>query len=679
MKNDPLLQSFELKHLTLRNRIMSTAHTPNYLDGEHPGERYCQYHEEKSKGGLALTIFGGSSNVAVDSPSIWGQINLGNDAVLPHLSELARRIQKHGAAAMCQITHMGRRTVSNDGDWLPVIGPSNIRERLHRSFPKQMERDDIDRVIANFADAAERCHHAGLDGIELLAFGHLVGQFMTPSTNNRVDGYGGSPENRLRLLFEILDAIRSKVGEDFVVGLRMAGDELTEGGLSYSDCVGIAQKLDDSGLIDFLNINAGQPFTESGLALWMPSMNLGSAPHLDLAGRIKSEVTVPVFHAGAINDIATARHAIRDGVLDMVGMTRAHIADPYIVAKLACGEEDRIRPCVGTGLCVDRVGMGLDAICTHNVVTGREQILDHNIAVSLDKPKKIIVIGGGPGGMEAARVCAARGHRVSLYEASNRLGGQINLASRPDSRKQMQGIVDWLQIEIETLGVNIHYDVYAEEEDILAGSPDVIIVATGGLPNTELLSHGNEHLNSVWDVLSGEIQIGGNVLLYDDHGNHQGVSCAEYIASKGANLEFVTPDRFPGAELGHSNLPFYLRSLYDHEVKFTVNHRLTSVKKNVDCLEVELVNEYSNTRKVCSANMVVVEHGTLPMDDIYFDLKSRSTNLGQWDYAAMIDNKPQSKLANPDGEYQLFRIGDSVSSRDIHSAMYDAHRLTIHL
>lgn len=260
MKNDPLLAPFQLRHLTLRNRIMSTAHAPSYEEGGHPRDRYRLYHEEKAKGGVGLTIIGGSTNIAPDSPSVFGQLYAGDDNIIPWFEKLTDGVRSHGAAVMCQITHMGRRTAWDDGHWLPVAGPSGTRERAHRSFPKAMEIEDIDRVTKQFADAARRCQQGGFDGIELLSHSHLLGQFLSPLINKRHDNYGGSLDNRLRLTMQVLESVREAVGPDLIVGMRVTGDELSKGGLDADECVEIAQKIAATGAVDFLNVLAGAPY-----------------------------------------------------------------------------------------------------------------------------------------------------------------------------------------------------------------------------------------------------------------------------------------------------------------------------------------------------------------------------------------------------------------------------------
>ncbi|MCZ7676141.1 MAG: hypothetical protein M5U35_10075 [Roseovarius sp.] len=329
MKNDPLLEPFQLRHLTLRNRIMSTAHAPSYQEGGHPRDRYRRYHEEKARGGIGLTIIGGSTNIAPDSPSVFGQLYAGDDSIIPWFTRLTDGVRAHGAAVMCQITHMGRRTAWDDGHWLPVAGPSGTRERAHRSFPKAMEPEDITRIIAQFAAAARRCQQGGFDGIELLSHSHLLGQFLSPLVNRREDDYGGSLDNRLRLTLQVIEAVREAVGPEMILGMRITGDELSEGGLGPDECVEIAQRIAATGAIDFLNVLAGAPYDDLGLAGWVAPMGMPAAPHLSIAGRIRQAVGLPVFHAGGVADIATARHAVAGGHVDLIGMTRAHMADPY--------------------------------------------------------------------------------------------------------------------------------------------------------------------------------------------------------------------------------------------------------------------------------------------------------------------------------------------------------------
>jgi hypothetical protein len=670
---DPLLEPYQLRHLTIRNRIISTAHAPNLVEDGHPRDRYRLYHEEKAKGGIGLTMVGGSTNIAPDSPSVFGQLYAGDDSIVPWFRRLTEGVKSYGAAIMCQITHMGRRTAWDDGHWLPVIGPSGRRERAHRAFPKVMEREDIARVVGDFAAAARRCQEGGFDGIELLSHSHLLGQFLSPLVNDRQDDFGGSLENRLRLTLEVLKAVRAAVGPEMILGIRMTGDELEEAGLSADDCVAVARMLADTGQVDFLNILAGAPYDDLGLAGWVPPMGMPSAPHLPIVGRIRQATGLPVIHAGGIADLATARHAVSEGHLDLVGMTRAHIADPHLVAKLMRGEEDRIRPCVGLGACVDRVNQGKPAVCGHNAATGREAVMPHVIAPA-DTRRKVVVVGGGPGGLEAARVSALRGHEVVLMEAADRLGGQLLLACKGRVRRQVRGVADWLIAEVDRLGVETRLTYYAEAADVLAEAPDMVIIATGGWPDPPAIPGGDLTLSS-WDVLAGGARPTGAVLLMDESGDQPGAVTVDALTEMGCAVELVTPDRSPLHDLGPTTSAVALRQLARDRVRMTCLHELTRVEVDGPTRIATLCHVLTGQTVTRRVDHVVVEHGLTPSDALYHALKQGSSNLGQLDHAAMIAGTDPFKQLNPQGRYRLARIGDAVAGRNIHAAVYDALRV----
>ena len=669
-----LLKPFRLRHVTFKNRLMSTSHAPGYVEDRHPKLRYQLYHEEKAKGGLALTMFGGSSNIAPDSPSAFGQIYIGDDSIVPVLREFSERVHRHGCAIMCQITHMGHRTLWDVEDWLPPIAPSPVREHAHRSFPKEMDRSDIRRVVRAFGDAAVRCREGGLDGVELLAYGHLIHQFWTPLVNRRTDEYGGSLENRARFGLEVLEEVRRRVGEDFLVGFRMMGDELKEGGLDQEDCLALAKIYADTGMCDFLNVIAGQVGDERGLSLSIPSMAGPRAPFVHIAARMKRETGIAVFHATRIMDLPTAEHCVREGLVDMVAMTRAHMADPHIVAKMMRGEEERIRPCVGAGYCIDRIYVGGDALCLHNPATGRERTMPHVVRPGPGPRRKVVVVGAGPAGLEAARVSALRGHEVVVFEAASEPGGQIVLAARATWRKELLGISRWLAAEVEHLGVTLRLNRYAEAADVLAERPDIVIAATGGVPNLERVA-GAEHVASVWDVLGGQVEPGAEVLVFDDHGDHQGPSVVDFLASRGSSVELVTPDRLAAHEVGATNYPVYLASFYAKGVTLTPDHRLCVVERDGNRLRAVLRNEYTDADETRLVDQIVVEHGTLPATELFDELAPLARNEGELDIEALIAGRPQAVASNPDGKFMLFRVGDAVASRNIHAAIYDSLRL----
>ena len=673
---DPLLEPYRLKHLNLRNRIMTTAHEPAYSEDGMPKDKYRLYQVERAKGGVALTMTAGSAVVAEDSPPPFGNLHAYKDEIVPWLKRLVDDCHEHGAAVMIQITHLGRRTNWNHSDWLPVLAPSPIREPAHRAFPKEAEDWDLDRIVAAYADAAERMQAAGLDGIELEAYGHLLDQFWSPATNKREDAYGGSLDNRLRFSFRVLDAIRKRVGSDFIVGVRMVADEDWDKGLSREEGVEIARRLVATGKVDFLNLIRGHIDTDAALSKVIPTMGMRSAPHLDFAGEVRAETKFPVFHASRIGDVATARHAIAEGKLDMVGMTRAHIADPHIVRKIAEGREDEIRPCVGATYCLDRIYEGNETLCIHNPATGREASMPHIIRPRSDGPRRrIVVVGAGPAGLEAARVSAERGHDVVLVEAADQAGGQVRLAARSPKRRELIGIADWRVERCTALGVDLRFNVWAEPEDVLSEDPDIVVIATGGIPNTDILEEGADLVISSWDILSGDAKPEGSVLLFDDNGGHPGLQAAETIAEAGSKLEIVTPERFFAPEIGGLNHVAYATCFRDHAVTITINARLLSVHRLGNGLAALIGSDYSSRVEERHVDQVVVEHGTLPLDDLYFALKPNSLNGGEVDYRSLIEGRPQTITRNSDGRFRLYRIGDAVSSRNVHAAIYDALRL----
>ena len=672
---DALFAPLAIKGLRIRNRLLSTSHSPGYAVNGRITERYRCYQAEKARGGVGLTQFGGATAVSVENSFHYGQIDGAQDGVIPEYRAMAARIHEHGAACMVQLTHGGRRERWDSANWLPAYSASCRRELIHRSFPVEMEHHDIARVHRDYAEAARRAREGHLDGIEISCqAGTLVEQFWSPAINHREDEYGGSLENRMRFGLELLEAVRREVGDDYVVGIRMSGDEMLEGGLNRGDCIAIAKAHASRARVDFISVVGAQATDYQSSARIWPTMWVPSAPYLHLASAMKAQVDVPVFHATRVADAATAAHAVAEGHVDMIGMTRAFIADPHLANKIARGEEIEVRPCVGAGYCVDRVISGQDALCIHSPATGREEKLPHVIAPSPGPRRRVVVVGGGPGGLEAARVCAERGHEVVLFEATGELGGQILLAARATWRRDLAGIAHWLAGRVERLGVDIRLNTLAEAADVAAEGPEVVIAATGGLPNVGYFE-GDEHAATVWDVLGGHAEAGAQVLIYDDNGSHQGPSCAEHLASRGAQVEIVTPDRALCNEMAETNQGAHLSELYRHRVHIQPDTRLVGVRREDNRLVATLANMFTGARERRVVDQVVGDHGTLPNDALYFELKPGAANLGEVDLAAMAGARPQRLCTNPGAAYRLFRVGDAWTSRNIHAAMLDSLRL----
>ena len=655
--NDPFLQSFQLKHLHLKNRIIITSHEPSYNEDGFPKDKYIAYHLERAKGGIAMTMTAGSSVVSKDSPPSFDNIHAYKDEVVPWIKKLTNAIHDQDCKIMIQLTHLGRRTSWSKGDWLPSISSGKHREPAHKAFPKIAESWDIERIIKEYGDAAERMKEGGMDGVELEGQGHLIGQFLSPLSNDLETEYGGSLENRLRFTIEVLTEIRKKVGQKFILGIRCVFDEATEGGLSKSNGLEIARILSKSGLVDYLNINRGRIHTDPSLTKLIPIQGMKSAPHLDFAGEIKKEVNLPIFHASKISDVATARYAVSNGLVDMIGMTRGHLADPHIVKKIKEKREEDIRPCVGATFCLDRIYQGEEALCIHNAATGRELKFPNIISPSKTK-KRIVIVGAGPGGLEAARIACERGHEVVIFEAASDPGGQIRLCAKSKRRKDMMGIVDWRMEQCTKKNVNFKFNVLAEKDEILYEHPDTVIIATGGIPNLELFETKKDLGNvfSSWDIISGDIKTAENILIYDEAGDHVAMQSAEVAIEQGSKVNFMTPDRLISSEIMGMNLTPYLKNLQNENISFLIGKRLLDVSIKGNKLNALIGSDYDELFKNNSTyDQVFVNYGTKPLDELYFELLPLSKNMGEVNYEKFIKGCEQNISKNKDSKFNIFR------------------------
>lgn len=376
MINDLLLQPFQIKHLTLKNRIMITSHEPAYSVGGLPTERYRLYHHERAMGGVSLTMTAGSAVLSRDCPPVFNNLSALKNEIVPKLVDSC---QEYVTKVMSQLTHLGLRTSWSTGDCLPTVAQSSIRESAQRAYPKKSENWDIERIVSDYADAAERMHAAGLDGIERDAYGHFTDQFWSPATNDRNDEFGGSLDNRLNFNNRVLDANRERNASRFFVGIRRIADEQLEKGLSREEGPDICRKLVGRGQIEFLNVIRGHIDTDTALTDVIPVQGMAATPHRDFAGEVQEATRFPVFHAARINDVATARHAIASGRLDRVGMTRAQSADRPIIREIAEATEEGIRHCGCATCSLDRIYQAGEVLCIHNAATVREQSMPQDI------------------------------------------------------------------------------------------------------------------------------------------------------------------------------------------------------------------------------------------------------------------------------------------------------------
>jgi 2,4-dienoyl-CoA reductase-like NADH-dependent reductase (Old Yellow Enzyme family)/NADPH-dependent 2,4-dienoyl-CoA reductase/sulfur reductase-like enzyme len=683
MRYPHIFTPITLNKLILPNRIYSTAHAEVYAEaGGMPGERYIQYYEEKAKGGLGLAICGGSSPVSIDVPQgSWRPVNLTTDKVIEPLSLLAETVHRHGMKIMIQATHMGRRSAYAGAPWPHLVSPSGIREPVHRGNAKIIEKEEIRRIVSDYAAAAKRVQSSGMDGIEIsAAHQHLIDQFWSPQTNLRTDEYGGSLENRMRFGLEVLNAVRDAVGADFCVGMRMCADEFNDDGLDPDTLKNIAQIMSESGLIDFISVIGSGADTHNRIANCMPPMALPPEPFVHLAAGIKAVSKVPVLHAQGIRDVTQAERILSNGMVDMVGMTRAQIADPHMMRKIRNGQEDQIRQCVGANYCIDRQYLGQDVLCVQNPATSRESTMPHIITKSKGPKRRVVVVGGGPAGLEAARVSASRGHEVVLFERNNTVGGQVSLAAKAPQREQMAGIIRWLDMENKRLSVDRRVGVEADLETILNEHPNIVVLATGGRSNTEQVPGWGvaEGLAvSSWDILSEKVAPQKNVLLYDVMGTHAGFGTADFMASRGSQVEMVTPDVKISDDVGGTTLPIFYRRLYAQNIIPTPNYWLDRVYAEGDKKIAVLRNEYTEILEEREVDQVVIENGSIPNDALYWLLKAQSVNHGQVDLSKLFAGEAQPALSQTleRDQFILYRVGDCISMHNLHGAIYDSLRL----
>ncbi len=522
---DPIFQPIKIKNIEVKNRIYLPAMHLNMADKYFVTEKLKAFYRVRAKGGAGLICVGYAT---VDEKS-GTPLNIGahKDEYIPGLRELAQEIKQYGAVSCIQLNHSGRYNHSFFLNGEKPVGPSPVPCRLTKETPKELTTEEIEEIILSFGKAAKRCKDAGFDCVEILAgTGYLISAFLSPITNKREDDYGGSFENRMRFGIEVLKSVRKFVGEDFPVIVRLNGNDLMEGGIGRENMKVFAKKLEQEAGVDAFCINVG--WHEARVPQLTPSVPRGGFAYL--AREMKETVEVPVIASHRIHDLDLARELIIDHMCDMVAMGRPLIADPELPNKAKDGREDEIIHCVSCGQgCFDHVFQLKPVECLANPMAGHETEYDLS---KTDKPKKVLVIGGGPGGIWAALGASMKGHKVILWEKSDRLGGQLNIAGLPKGREEFLVLAEHLENIVFNSEIEVHLNKEANIEDIKRERPDWIIIATGASPITPPIQGVDmDHVHQAWDVLEGKAYVGRRVVVIG--GGAVGVETALDLAERG--------------------------------------------------------------------------------------------------------------------------------------------------
>jgi mycofactocin system FadH/OYE family oxidoreductase 2 len=642
-----LFSPLRVGSVTVPNRIVFSAHLTNLAEGNRPGPDLVAYYEERARGGAGLIITEEQSVHPTDHP-YERLIKAFDETVVPAYRELTRRVHAHGTPVLAQINHNGGQAASTYTR-LPVWAPSPLADPLFREVPKEMEPAEIAEVVAAYARVARHVRDGGFDGAELQAsHSSLLRQFLSPYANRRADAYGGSVERRARIVRDIVAAIRAEVGRDFVLGVRIPGDEFIDGGLTLEHSVQTVRILDRDGLLDYFNTSLGT--ATHTLFMVEGSMHLPPGYQLFTAAALREVTDLPVVGVGRVKDPVQAEQALAAGVCDLVGMVRQQIAEPETARKAREGRVEEIRLCISCNQdCIGREGLNLEIGCIENPAAGHERELGSGTLRPPARRRRVLVAGGGPAGMQCAVVAARRGCEVTLCEAGPELGGQVRLAVRVPNRAELGDLARNLEGELRRERVEVRLDTAVTAADALAGGWDAVVCGTGALPQPPAPG-----VLTVWDVMRGA-EVGEHAAVVDLVGFHQATSTAEWLAQRGHRVVVLTPTLVAGQDLG---LTLDMENWHRRVLALGVRIFTSVAPLGYERGCVQAVEAYSGrTVEFGPFDSVVVANHGRPDDALYHELKGHEL----------------------EGRVEVHRAGDCVAPRRAGSAVNEGHRVALAL
>lgn len=640
----------QLGPVTVANRIVFSAHLTNYARNGKPTEQHAAYYAARAAGGAGLIITEEHSTHPTDWP--YEKLIHGfHRDVIPGYRRITSAVHQYRVPIFAQINHNGGQA-SSMYSRLPVWAPSAVADPLFREVPKAITHDEIREVVAGYVRVAEHCAEGGFDGVELqCSHSSLVRGFLSPATNKRTDDYGGSLENRAQLLLEIASAVRTAIGSELALGVRLCGDEFIENGTTIDDAVEVAKLVEASGDVDYINTSIG--VATASLFMIEASMHIPPGYSLFIPSAIRKAVDLPVVGVGRFKDPLQAERAIADGHCDLVGVVRGQIADADFAAKARAGATDEIRLCLSCNQeCVGRMGLNRWMGCIENPRTGREHEWNATRHVRLAKtPQQVMVVGAGPAGLQAAIAAARSGHRVNVYEQHAQPGGQVRLAASVPNRAEFGDLIRNQMAECKRLGVTFHFGIGVSIGLVEEQQPDHVIVATGSKPLRPWWVLAQDSVARVCDVcdvrevLDGTTTPLGDVVVVDEIGFHHATSVAELLADRGCTVEIITPGMVVGQDLG---LTLDMENWWIRASAKGILQSTDLVPMAMSGRELTLLHHPTGTNQTRIVDWVVLAVPGQPVEWLYHDLKTRGFNVS--------------------------RIGDCVAPRRAHAAVIEGER-----